>query len=175
MGKQKTKERSSKARAFSSWEMVDGVLPMLKSFRARLAYLIGRQEVSISRVKETFDPQIEEVSGKIKILEAGILDFVAEHRADLDEQRSRALRNGRVGLRWGPPKLVTMSRTTWAKVLERALELPGRIRGLFVEEKPSLQKEELSKAIAEEKIDEQTRRQLGVDRVQEEFLVCEIP
>lgn len=163
----------TKARSFRSWPAVNAVLPELKTVEADLKALEAKAAAAIAAVKARHTDEIADLKAQSEEIRAGIFNFCADHRDDLSETRSRILDNGTVQLRWGPPKLTTLSKITWEKVLTRALELPAQIQALFIERDPSIDRRALQKAIADGGIADETRRQLGVDLIQDEYVYCD--
>lgn len=157
----------------TSWPAVNTILPELKTVEADLQALQGKAAAAIAAVKARHTDEIAALKERSENIRQGIFDFCADHRDELTETRSRQLDNGTVQLRWGPPKLVTLARITWEKVLTRALELPKEIQALFIKREPSLDRRALQKEIAEGRITDETRRTLGVDYVKEEYVYCE--
>jgi len=165
-----------KPQKYSSWLQINVALAELKAARADHDRVSAKLDERLAAAQIAYGDDAEQKAIQIQCIEQGIEAFLHERRDELMGEagnRSLELENGRVGLRWGPPKLVTMSKVTFEKVLDRALSLPARLRDLFVKEAPSLDKKALLKAIREDAITEEVRRVLGVDARQEEYAVIE--
>lgn len=153
-----------------SWADANAILAELKGVEAEHDRLVARRDGGIAKIKKRYGSDIGDRAAEVKAIQSGLFDFLADHRDEMDDKRSRALPNGVVSLRWGPPKLVTLSRVTFEKVLERARALPSHVRALFLIEEPKLDKKDLQTAIRDGSIDPAQRRKLGVDVIQEEYV-----
>ena len=165
-----------KPQRYTSWLQINVALAALATARAEHERLNAKLDERLAAAQTAIGEDAESKALEVQSIEQGIEAFLHERKQELmgeEGNRTLQLENGKVGLRWGPPKLVTMSKVTFEKVLERALSLPAGLRRLFVRDDPSLDKKALLKAIREEAIPDTVRRELGVDAWQEEYAVIE--
>lgn len=166
-----------KPQKYTSWPQINIALAQLKAIRADHDRLAAKLKTAVGAAQLTHGVPAEVKANEALAIELGIGLFLHERKEQLmgeDGNRTLELENGKVGLRWGPPKLATLSKITWEKVLSTALAMPARIRSIFVKEEASIDKKALLKAIREGAITEDVRRELGVDARQEEYAVIEL-
>jgi len=168
---------SSKKVELTSWEGVNAALLRIKQLEANVASLQGSLDGGIAELQQRYSPQIEPFEQEIEGLSAALGDFVFAHRKELSQdghRRSRVLKGGRVGLAFSPPRLATLSRVTWKKVLDTAEALPARLRAMVIRTKPEINKNALRTAIEDGTIDEEQRQILGVAVVRDESAYYEL-
>jgi len=145
-----------------TWEDVDRALLALARAETTLSRLESDRDEAISNAREAYKESAESHSDNAKELREQIAEFMLSHEAELGDKRSKRLEHGMLFLRRTPPKIATMSRVTWQRVLEVALTLPKRVRDRIVETTQALKKGELKQMLQADELKEEYRKALGV-------------
>ncbi len=96
-----------------------------------------RMDRTIAKVKADFEESLARVADEMKPLVAAAETWATSNPAEFGKAKSIRFLHGTVGFRTGTPKLKLLSKWTWDKVLEAAMQyLPN-----FIRSKPELDKE----------------------------------
>jgi len=164
-------------RKLHSWDEVDQALARLGIIEPEVARLQAQMDAMIAGTRERYDREIAPLQREIKALVPAVGDFVMAHRSELSpdgEKRSRQLSHGKVGLYLTPPRLQTIGRTTWKRVLELIFELPLRVHARLVRTTRELDKEGIKEAIETGLLSEEQRCQIRVAIGQDEIAYYEL-
>lgn len=159
---------------YESWDDVDRALARLGKIEPEREEESGKLKQLIQATKDEFEPRISRLDGEIAAITEGLRVFVVAHKVDLGEARSMSLKHGSIGLRFSPPKLVTLGKTTWVKVLELIGDLPTALRKRFLRISEEVDKKAIKEAIEQGAVPDDLRRQIKVDLIQEEQVTYEL-
>lgn len=122
---------------------------------ARAMKLAAEMDEKITKIREKYDPEMRELMDDMEDHREVIEVYSSEHYETLfSKKKSYETTHGTIGYRTGTPKLKTLSKFTWAKVLDnlkaylpsyvRKVEEPAKDRLLTDRELPEV-KANLSK------------------------------
>jgi phage host-nuclease inhibitor protein Gam len=121
-------------------------------------------------IKAEYEEALATCAEVIKTRTELLRAWAEQNPEEFAKRKSAELETGVVGFRTGTPKLKTLPGWTFARVLERLVELGER---LFVREKVELDKEGIIAAKARGELAGEDLRAMGVDVVQEEAFYVE--
>ena len=162
-------------------------LPETKISRSRAEELLGEiatltieqrdqknaLDREITAARERYEAPLtalgKEIENRAVLLEAWAAANPAEFPKD---RKSIVLLHGTIGYRTGTPKLKTLAKWTWDRVLEKLKELGAPVAG-FIRTKDEVNKEAVISSYSEGHLDPATARALGMQVVQEESFFVE--
>ena len=162
------------AKVYESWDSVDPALARLGKIEPQAQEEKAKLKALIQETKNEFEPRIKRLDDEIDAIRDGLTSFVLANKRDLGDARSMSLKHGSIGLRLSPPKLVTLGKATWGKVLELIQDLPTALRKRFIRIDEDVDKKAVKDAIESGQLDDVTRRQIKVDLIQEEQVVYDL-
>lgn len=120
-----------KPAGFSTAEEYTTAVLAVSNFEAALRELKAQRDLKLHQIAAEFDQPIAAIENQMANMTMTCARYADGHRAQLfGEQQSASSRGVRHGFRKGPPKLETLAKFTWAKVLAKlqSLHLADYIR-----------------------------------------------
>jgi len=163
-----------KATRFDSWQAVDAALLRIRQIEPRLARIEATRDGAIAKAKKSYSDDAPDLVEKLDSIREGLHAFMTENAAELDDKRSRKLKNGTVSLRRTPPGLKLLSGSTWKRALTVALTLPKRVREVIVDTQHKLRRDPLKRMIQGGELKDEHRKALGVKVDQDDEVYYEL-
>ena len=159
----------------TTWEGANKALAVLREGARQKALRNTDAEQRIAEIQAERDEAVAPLDTQEKAVTKALEGFVADHREDLGEAKTRELTNGILGFRLGQPKVQTLNkRWTTERVIEAIQAKAGRFRR-FVRSKVTLDKEAVLTAVRAERplVKEDELALIGLAIKQSERFVCE--
>ncbi|HRU06583.1 MAG TPA: host-nuclease inhibitor Gam family protein [Candidatus Brocadiia bacterium] len=155
---------------YESWEEVDAALAELARANVERVKATAEMNRRLTEVRQQYAGRIEAAVERAGLLGAAIEVYVARHRKDLGDRKSRDLTHGVVGYRLDPPSLKTLKKCTWKSVLEALRDGFQR----FIRTKEEVNKEALLAAANAGELSADALANLGCEVAQDEQFRLEL-
>jgi phage host-nuclease inhibitor protein Gam len=152
------------------WAELDDQLRYRKEKKLELAKIEARAGMRIDEIKQQLKESAKSLQDEIKTTEKMIEDFCNFNRDQLDGQKSRRLNFGLIGWRKSPGKVVTLTKWTFGRVVEKMIDL--KMNDYLRIKNPELDKDAVREAFKSNVLTENDLKKIGLKVEEpEEFFI----
>lgn len=158
-------KKTGSAGSMSRAEM-ESQISQIRDLTICQAQLLAEKNAALKELDEKFSPRLNAWQQAIEEKTVLVQAWAEANPDEFAKRKSIELAHGTIGFRTGTPKLKTLAKITWAKVLD-ALRA-SRLAEQFIRIKEEVDKESLLVAHANFSLSDGDLRALGVEVAQEE-------
>jgi len=158
-------KKTGSAGSMSRAEM-EAQLSQVRDLTISRSQLLAEKNAALKELDEQFSPRLNAWEQAIQEKTVLIQAWAEANPEEFAKRKSIELAHGTIGFRTGTPKLKTLAKQTWAKVLDTLRASPFAEK--FIRIKEEVDKESLLVAHANFSIDDAGLRGLGLEVTQEE-------